>query len=523
MRESTLALYEHQLRAFLRWLADRGLDLKSVGPPSVRDYLRDLRTAGYQNLSVLAVLKSLQRFASFAVEQRLVSENPTAGICHGCLELRATLPGRPSALRELTASPSVALKSQLPIYGPVWDRYLRHLLNLDYSRSHVLRTLSYNACFHRFLAKRGVRRLARVAREHFDAFLGSGPIISQRRGRPLLRVSKEAAFYIAPFLRYALPGKFSRRPPSPESRIVPKRLLDRYLHFCRSHQGHSSQTQKARALWIGKLGLFLDGQGLRDLRGLDVRHLDAFMREQAKTLTPRSLHAVASNLRSFLRYLFLRGTIHQDLARQVAMPVRFSAELRPKYLPSKKVDELLAAIDRGCTVGKRDYAMVLLMAHHGLRSHEVAALKVADIDFNDSAIALSARKSGPSQRLPLLARTTDALREYLSVRPASAHPEVFLRVRAPRHPLGASVNVIVRVRLLRHLGASVPAHGAHLLRHSFAKALLDRGAKLHDIGGLLGHRHLDSTLVYTRVATEDMREVADNYAQLISDYHGGTP
>jgi site-specific recombinase XerD len=523
MRPSTLALNEHQLGAFLRWLADHDLGIDNLDSKVVARYFHDLKASGYQHNSLRSVLIALRWFAKFSLHDKLVSQDPTQGICRGCFELRRPSLTSPSILRQLSSRPAFPLKYRLPIFGPSWERYLRQRVELGYSRTYILRALQYNFHFHSFLAKRGIRHLAQISPAHMNEFIGSKRILSQRRDRPLLRVHEDAPAYIQGFLRYARPNRFRDDVVRPESLVVPKRLMDRYLHFCSSHQGYRATTQSARRLWIGKLGLSLDGQGLRDISSLSIRHVDDFMLEQAQRLKPRSLHSVASSLRCFLRYLFLRGTISSNLAQRVARPVRFSADLRPKFLSWKKIEELLAAIDRSDVVGKRDYAMVLLMANQGLRSHEVAGLRVADIDFEDRAMLISARKTGPSQRLPLSPRTADALRDYLTVRPASIHPELFLRVRAPRRPLGDSVKVIVRVRLLRHLGASIPHHGAHLLRHSFAKALLDRGATLPDIGGLLGHRRLDSTLTYTRVDTEGLREVADNYAQLITADQGSPP
>lgn len=517
LKESTIALHQQHLHTCLRWLENRPLDLKDLGAKEVHEFLCELSSNGYRHATLVSIFKTLHCFGGYAAQEGLVAGDPTQGLCSNCLELRTRRTASQGVLRTIERRPGLTLKYRLPIFGPAWERYLQHLLDLGYSRDHVFHVLNYNFHFHRFLADRGVHRLSQVRREHVESFLGSKRIVSQRCGRALRRVSVEARTYIESFLGYALGRAFQSRPPESESRIVPGRLLERYLHFCSSHQGHQPATRKTRGLWIKKLGIFLDQQGLRDLGSLSVRHLDSFLLEQARHLKPRSLNVVVSSLRSFLRYLFLRNTIPNDLARQVAKPMRFSADLRPKYIPWKKIQELLAAIDREDLVGKRDYAMIALMVHHGLRSREVASLRVADVDLEDRSMLLASRKAGPAQQLPLSPPTVEALRDYLKSRPESAHPEVFLRVFAPRHPLGESVKVTVRLRLLRHLGAAIPRHGAHLLRHSFAKALLDRGAKLHDIGALLGHRNLESTLVYTRVATEDMREVADNYAQLIAD------
>ena len=155
------------------------------------------------------------------------------------------------------------------------------------------------------------------------------------------------------------------------------------------------------------------------------------------------------------------------------------------------------------------------MACHGLRTREVANLKVTDIDWEKHSIFLRHRKRGGAANLPITPQTEEALKDYLSVRPDCDAAEIFLTTFAPIKPLGKNISACVQRHVRRVFGDTHRPSGAHMLRHSFAKALLDQGAPLHEVGSLLGHRTLRSTLIYTRINTEDLREVADNYANLL--------
>lgn len=250
-------------------------------------------------------------------------------------------------------------------------------------------------------------------------------------------------------------------------------------------------------------------------RLVSAAELDTFISGQGERMSPRSLYVVRAALRSFLRYLYVEGTLAMDLSLGLPRPSRFSADQRPKYLPWAKVEELLSSIDRGTLLGKRDYALLTLLACHGLRAGEAAKLRIPDIDFEEGCFLLRERKDGRCARLPLSPRAKEALKDYLGSRPAVGHAEVFLSVAPPPRPLGAGIYEVARSRMRRRFPGALAAYGSHVLRHSFAKCMLDRGARLPELGMILGHRNLRSTLVYARIATEELREVADNYARLL--------
>lgn len=270
--------------------------------------------------------------------------------------------------------------------------------------------------------------------------------------------------------------------------------------------------------WLGRFMRFLADRRVSALRRLGSAELDIFFAQEGARMSPRSLYVVRAALRSFLKYLYVEGTLALDLSRDLPRPSRFSADQRPKYLPWARVEELLAGVDRNTAMGKRDYALLTLLACHGLRAGEAARLRRQDVDFNEGSFLLRDRKDGRCARLPLSARAKEALENYLRLRPADPCAEVFLSVHPPTRPrplAAARIGTIAQVHLRRRFPSGLPFYGSHVLRHSFAKCLLDRGARLADLGMILGHRSQRSTLVYARIATEELREVADNYARLL--------
>jgi site-specific recombinase XerD len=262
--------------------------------------------------------------------------------------------------------------------------------------------------------------------------------------------------------------------------------------------------------------LFLERRRVNAIQRLGLADIDAFFVHQGARMSPHSLYVVRGALRHFLKWLYVEGELATDLSCNLPRPSRFSADRRPKYLPWAKVEELLAGIDRSTLAGKRDYAILTLLAFHGLRAGEVAKLREQDIDFKEGSFFLRCRKNGRCARLPLSPRAKEALEDYLRVRGSSPCAEVFLSNPPPPKGLAAGeIGVIAHAHLRRRFPSGLPFYGSHVFRHSFAKYLLDRGARLADLGLILGHRHLRSTLMYTRIAIGELREVADNYARLL--------
>lgn len=506
-------LYEREARRFLSWLPTRDVALSQTNPAVIHEYLCDRRKPWHRRSTLKAAEDRLRVFIRYATSSALLAGDPMKGVSHRWLDVPGGLPAYQGILRRIFKSPSHILKFRLPLFAPHWESYLAILLERGYSKHSLHWTLEHNADFHQYLACQGVRSTRQIASRHVGGFLRR----KQRRfrqayGRPIpSRYLRRIRSIVEDFLAYARPPR--RRSPrmTKGGALVPDRLLDDYSEFCRSHGGHKAVTLSGRRHELLLLRSFLGRRGVRRLRDLSAADLDAFLMRRAGARSPRGLQSVTSALRSFLRYLYLEGLIARDLAPSVVSPSRFRADLRPKYIPWPQIEELLGGIDRGTSAGKRDYAILVLLACHGLRAREVVGLKLEDLDLERLCLRLRHRKNGTTVDIPLSERAAEALRGYLAVRPRRDCGELFLTAVAPVKPLSAPVvSSVTRRHLLATVGGG---GGAHALRHSFAKALLDRGARLQDIGAMLGHKSLRTTLIYTRIATEDLREVARNYAE----------
>ncbi len=234
-----------------------------------------------------------------------------------------------------------------------------------------------------------------------------------------------------------------------------------------------------------------------------------FVQRQAPRLHLKRAKLMTTALRSFLRYARYRGDVTLDLAAAVPVVANWSMTSIPRAIATDQVRQLLTSIDRRTAIGRRDYAILILLARLGLRSGEVAFLELDDLDWNTGQLRVHG-KGGQRSDLPLPAEVGEAIAAYLRhARPPSASRRVFLRAKAPvRGFRGASgVGSIVR-HSLKRAGVDAPTLGAHQFRHGLATEMLRQGASLADIGEVLGHRHPQTTKIYTKVDVKALRTLA---------------
>jgi integrase/recombinase XerD len=222
------------------------------------------------------------------------------------------------------------------------------------------------------------------------------------------------------------------------------------------------------------------------------------------------MQSVTAILRSFLRFLATRSQAPTNLDRHIESPREYRGERLVRALPWDTVLSLLRGIDRSTVKGRRDYAMLLLIATYGLRASEIAALALDDVMWRGRVIYVPRPKIGTPLAVPLTDDVATALLEYLHshTRDVSSR-QLFLRVRVPRGPITAAAVSDVFDVWAAHARVRVPALGGpHCLRHSLAMHLLRQGTPLKTIGDLLGHRTVESTGIYLRLYLEDLRDVA---------------
>jgi site-specific recombinase XerD len=246
-----------------------------------------------------------------------------------------------------------------------------------------------------------------------------------------------------------------------------------------------------------------------NLDALCAQDVTGFMLQQARRYSAGQTQLIGSALRSFFRFLLQQALITTDLAQCVPTPARRRLSTLPKFISADDVERLLHSIDQKTPEGRRNHAIMQLLARLGLRAAEVAALTLNDLDWDAGEIIVRG-KGGRCDRLPLPYEVGQAIANYLrDGRPSCSTRCVFVRHRAPQRGFanGEAVGTIVR-RALDRAGLN-PAHkGAHLLRHSLATRLLRNGASLAEIGELLRHRNLNTTQIYAKVDESALRKLA---------------
>jgi site-specific recombinase XerD len=274
------------------------------------------------------------------------------------------------------------------------------------------------------------------------------------------------------------------------------------VETCRDH------CEEARRFldWLGPRGTAIQ------LRELAVPDLDAYVASRAAALRRVTLKGVTVKLRSFLRHLYATGRTPRDLSVAITGPRVYADEAIPSALRAEDVARVLKVARRDrSAIGRRDYAMLMLLAKYGLRAGEVTALRLDDLDWRHDRLRVRHSKTQAVSELPLLPDVGDAIVQYLRRgRPSVRYREVFIRSRAPYRPFrsGSSLYTLIRDRL-EAAGIRPPGkRGPHAFRHARAVTLLRAAVPAKHIGDLLGHRSPKSTTVYLKLATEDLRAVS---------------
>lgn len=315
-------------------------------------------------------------------------------------------------------------------------------------------------------------------------------------------------------------GHFRRR----VSTAVPRpavpwfdRWIPAYLSFLHVHRGLSESTDRRRLYHLSLFAAFLQRLGVTAMAEITAAHVHDFCRKLT-SVKPSTRLTYGSSLRGFLRWAYLQGLAHSDL-RGAAITARHVRQRGlPDVLSVDELERLLAAVDLTSVVGRRDHAVLLLAGRYGLRPSDIRQLLLEHVDWRHGRIALRQSKTGQVLSLPLLPDVAEAVAAYLRYgRPKTDSRHVFVRHRAPFEPFVPANNLstIMRAALARSgLGHRAGRRGLSLLRHSLATQLLAAGQPLKAIGDVLGHIHLDSTLIYTKVDLATLRTVAIDHADV---------
>ena len=292
-------------------------------------------------------------------------------------------------------------------------------------------------------------------------------------------------------------------------------ILDRYEKHLRSERGLTTATIINYLPFARKFLSDRFGEGPFLLKVVRPCDISGFILRHARTMSCRRAQLMTTAFRSFFRFLFQRGELQVDLAPSIPTVADWRLSTLPRYITAEEVIRVLGSCDRHTATGRRDYALLLLLARLGLRAGEIVAMQLDDIDWRSGKILVRG-KGLLYDRMPLPVDVGQALAVYLRHdRPSSKTRRVFVCRKAPQRGFSgpSTVSTIVR-RALDRAGLHPGFKGAHLLRHSLATSMIRSGASMSEIGEILRHRSPSTTEIYAKLDFEGLRSLAQPWPNL---------
>jgi len=393
------------------------------------------------------------------------------------------------------------LQAQTGLFSASVQMFVEQMQTQGYAAASVKTSTRLVKDFTVWLDQRGIDGQG-LSAQHATDYLNDRWLHRRRR--------RGDAFTLHAFIRLVAPDGGKARSEQEDTIATVLRVQQDFEQYLLRERGLAAASIHLYGDSVGRFLKNTFGDGEVRLNQITSTDVVRFVQVDAARLHhPKRAKVMTTALRSFLQYGRYRGDIVADLHSCVPTVANWSMAGIPKTISTSQVQSLLAGCDRQSIVGRRDYAMLLLISRLGLRAGEVVDLTLDDIDWNEGAISIR----GPAQRvdrLPLPSDVGAALVDYLRHgRAACSARNVFIQIHAPRRALlgPSAVSCIVRRALLR-AGIDSPSKGAHLLRHSLATQMLGGGASLAEIADILRHRNPQTTTIYAKVDLDSLHTLA---------------
>jgi integrase/recombinase XerD len=361
------------------------------------------------------------------------------------------------------------------------------------------------------------KRLAvdRLNESHLASF------VERSSQRTKARVNFEMAA-LQPFLKYLRAEAVIPTPALVIDASPAEDLTQRYIDHLRKERGLTEHSIRVYAPFITDfLNELLAKTGCVSPEALDARVIQEFILNRIHNRSSEYSRLLATALRSFFRFLYLHEETSIDFSLSVPTVRRWRQAEVPNFLSPDDVERVLSTTDRSTPRGRRDHAILLLLARLGIRAGEIVTLDLGDILWRTGEIAVRG-KGRVLDRLPLLSDIGEALVLYITKdRGTCESRQVFLRMLAPRVGLAGpgAVGHIVRLALSRAGLRSSSRGAAHIFRHSLATRMIRQGASIAEISQVLRHRSQSTTQVYTKVHFETLREIARPWPAIEEVHH----
>ena len=411
-------------------------------------------------------------------------------------------------LEKYFSAPKTLQRLRGGISGPYVDAFADDLIRDGYASSSAVRYIRAAAHLGCFVQRRGgvLKDIDVNMLDSFSHHLGRCRCPHFKRGK----ISYHAHFGVKLFHHHLVKRGICKSQPVQEATSVPA-LVTAFCEWFRIHRGVKDPTLRHYARGATDLVRTLG----EDVALWNAHALRNFLLERASQSGTSTTQALITSLRAFMRFLNFRGECRDDLVIAIPAVAHWRLARLPRCLSAEEVNRLIAA-SNGTTPGRlRDRAILLMLARLGLRSGDVATLRLSDIDWNNGTLQVTG-KGRYQVRLPLPQDVGDALLRYLDCRPANISTDhVFMRSNAPCRPFasGDGVSSVVK-HALKRANIDAPAKGAHLLRHTAATEMLRNGVPMDQAGLVLRHRSIDMTAYYAKADVALLKEVAQPWPEV---------
>jgi site-specific recombinase XerD len=393
-------------------------------------------------------------------------------------------------LNSFFTCPQVIERHHSGILGGFQDGFCEWLINKQYSKSIIYNYIPHITHLSCFLSKQGLENFHAIKESHIydyfeQPFSTNFLKTAHHAYRCFLAYLKEQDIILITPVQAAYQG-----------------LIEQYSQWCESYRDLSEATIHLRCQYligfIDKLGekWFIDDLSLITAEQIRV----AFINYSENKGVPWR-RSMASTLRSFFQFCYIKGLNHQPISIAIPRISSYKLSTIPKGIAEQDALALLASVDRTSGIGKRNYAILILLYYYGVRNAQVRTLRLQDIDWQQETILFKALKFGNPVLLPLIEEVGNALFDYLRhARPESDYKEIFLTDKAPYHPFYRQTNInSVIFEQAAKAGLKLPSKGSHMFRHGFATRMVNRASSLKSIADILGHKCLETTLQYSKV------------------------
>jgi integrase/recombinase XerD len=325
------------------------------------------------------------------------------------------------------------------------------------------------------------------------------------------RVRTNTKFCLDRFIGHLVEAGVASLPEAPPKLVTRlDRLRAEYDTYLRDQRGLSKATIYHCLRFMDRFMTFRFGGTFGNLDEITPRDVVDFLRKIIGGGKPYRDKTPPSHLRNLFRFLFWSGRTKRDLANAVPRVAQPPQSHLPRHLRPEDVEQLIDAVWSGDPVGRRNYAMMLLIARLGLRAPEVIAIQLDDIDWRAGTILIRG-KGKRHDRMPLPDDVGKAIVDYIRNGRRGPSRTLFVSSKVPYRPFvdAQILNTVLRGAFVQ-TGLKPPQKyvGSHLLRHSLATDMLRKGASLDEIGDVLRHRSRMSTTIYAKHDVEGLRSIA---------------